>query len=298
MTFRPTRKLGILTAAVVLAVSVFATLALAAGTSFFQGFETDTSGWVAGVTRVASGTNGIISASGSYHAEAAPDAFTRWGGYGGISGCGPSGCAASFPQNGYVTSLDIYLDAENTTRTNDTRFDFSSAINDPAGNHRRDFVFNAGYYNDTDLTGSGPRFVVTASNNAGRDSAFPKNPGRDPFTITNDGWYTFQHTFRNNGGVLAVDLAIKDAAGVVLHSWTLSDATDTVNGTVGSNRYGYFFVQEFSPLAIDNTSRFDVMSTPADKEQCKNDGWKLVVNGAGAPFKNQGQCVKYVTTGK
>jgi hypothetical protein len=274
------------------------TAALAAGSSFFQGFETDTSGWVQGVTRVASGTNGIISASGSYHAEAAQDAFTRWGGYGGIAGCSGSACAASFPQDGYVTSIDIYLDAENTTRDNDTRFDFSSAINNPAGSHRRDFVFNAGFYNDTDLTGNGPRFVITASNNAGRGSADPRNPGRDPFAITNDGWYTFQHTFRNNSGVLAVDLSIKDAAGVVLHTWTLSDPTDTINGTVGSNRYGYFFVQEFSPLAIDNSSKVEIMSQPADKEQCKNDGWKLVVNGAGAPFKNQGQCVKYVTTGK
>lgn len=242
---------------------------------------------------------GIISASGSWHAEAAEGAFTRWGGYGGIPGCGPSGCAASFPANGYITSIDIYLDAESLTRANDTRFDFSSAINDPSGAHRRDFVFNAGFYNDTDTTGAGPRFVITASNNAGRDSAFPKNPGRDPFTITNDGWYTFQHTFTDNGsGVLTVALTIKDAAGAVLHTWNLSDPSDSINGTVGSNRYGFFFVQEFSPLAIDNSSRFDMQSQPADKEQCKNDGWKLVVNGANVPFKNQGQCVKFVTTGK
>lgn len=292
-------RLGILTVIIALSVTALGSLALAAGSSFFQGFETDTSGWVSGATRVASGTNGIISASGSWHAEAAEGAFTRWGGYGGIPGCGPAGCAATFPANGYITSIDIYLDAESLTRANDTRFDFSSAINDPAGNHRRDFVFNAGFYNDTDLTGDGPRFVISASNNAGRDSAFPKNPGRDPFSITNDGWYTFQHTFTNNGsGVLTVALTVKDAAGAVLHTWNLSDATDVINTTVGSNRYGFFFVQELSPLAIDNSSRFDIQSQPADKEQCKNDGWKLVVNGANMPFKNQGQCVKFVQTGK
>ena len=64
---------------------------------------------------------------------------------------------------------------------NDTRFDWDSALNDASGNFRRDFVFNAGYYNDSDATGTGPRFVISASNNAGRGSAFPKNPGRDPF---------------------------------------------------------------------------------------------------------------------
>ncbi|MEK6334632.1 MAG: hypothetical protein AABM67_06755 [Acidobacteriota bacterium] len=219
--------------------------------------------------------------------------------YAGISGCSGNACAAPFPANGYITSVDIYLDADSLTIANDTRFDFSSAINQPDGNHRRDFVFNAGFYNDTDLTGTGPRFVISASNNAGRSGAFPKNPGRDPFTIADAGWYTFQHTFTDNGsGVLTVTLTIKDAAGTALHSWTLSDPTDFINTVVGSNRYGAFALQEFSILAIDNSSRFDIQSQPADKEQCKNDGWKLVVNGQNAPFKNQGQCVKFVNTGK
>ena len=299
--FRQSYRLSILTVVLALSVTALGSLALAAGSSFFQGFEADASGWF-GATRVASGTNGIISASGTWHAEATPGefvAFTRWGGYGGIPGCSGNACAASFPVNGYITSIDIYLDADSITIANDTRFDFSSAINQPAGPHRRDFVFNAGFYNDTDTTGTGPRFVITGSNNAGRSGAFPKNPGRDPFTIADAGWYTFQHTFTDNGsGVLTVTLTIKDAAGTALHSWILSDPTDFINSTVGSNRYGAFALQEFSLLAIDNSSRFDLQSQPADKEQCKNDGWKLVVNGANAPFKNQGQCVKFVTTGK
>jgi hypothetical protein len=91
---------------------------------------------------------------------------------------------------------------------------------------------------------------------------------------------------------------IKDAAGAVIHNWILSDPTDIINTTVGANRYGWFMLQEFSPLAIDNSSRFDIVSPSADKEQCKNDGWKLVVNGANAPFKNQGSCVKFVLTRK
>ncbi len=288
-------RLAILPLTIALSVTTLGTLVLAAGLSYFQGFETDTSDWT-GATRVASSTNGIISASGSWHAEVANNAFTRWGGYGGIAGCS-SGCAAPFPQNGYVTSIDIYLEAEGLT-TNDKRFDFSSAINDPAGTHRRDFVFNAGFYNDATAPGTGPRFVVSASNNAGRSNSFPKNPARDPFVIVDDGWYTFQHKFVDNGlGVLTVELTIKDAAGVTLHTWNLSDPTDIINTTVGSNRYGFFAQQELTTLAIDNASRVDILSQPTDKEQCKKDGWKLVVNGAGAPFKNQGQCVKFVTTG-
>lgn len=280
------------------------TLALAAGLSYFNGFETDTNGWT-GATRVASGTNGVISAAGAWHAETSggtlnsSGAFTTWGGYGGNAGCATSPCAAStFPANGYITSIDVYLDVDGAL-ANDNRFDFSSAVSQPNGTHRRDFVFNAGFYNDTDTTGSGPRFVVSASTNATRSGAYPKDPGKDPFAITDGGWYTFQHTFTDNGsGVLTVELVVKDAAGTVLHTWTLSDPSDTINGTVGSNRYGWFALQEIPNLAIDNASRFDIKSQPADKEQCKNDGWKLVVNGEGAEFKNQGQCVKFVNTGK
>lgn len=293
---RSTSRLGLTTAAFSLSVMIFGAMAMAAGLSYFQGFETDTTDWTA-TTRVSSGTNSIISASGSWHAEVASGAFSRWGGYGGIAGCSV-GCVAPFPQNGYVTSVDIFLEAESLTRANDTRFDFTSAINTPAGAHRRDFAFNAGFYGDTDATGSGPRFVISASNNTGRANSFPKNPGRDPFAIVTDGWYTFQHTFTDNAGVLSVELAIKDEAGAVLHTWTLSDPTDTVNINVGSNRYGWFPTQEFVPLAIDNASRFDIKSQPADKEQCKKDGWKLVVNANGEDFKNQGQCVKFVNTGK
>ena len=82
---KKTYKLGILTITIALSITAFSALAYAAGSSFFQGFETDASGWD-GATRVASGVNGIISASGSWHAEVASGAFTRWGGYGGIPG--------------------------------------------------------------------------------------------------------------------------------------------------------------------------------------------------------------------
>jgi hypothetical protein len=36
----------------------------------------------------------------------------------------------------------------------------------PQCGHRRDFVFNAGFYTDVDTTGAGPRFVISASNTA------------------------------------------------------------------------------------------------------------------------------------
>lgn len=46
------------------------------------------------------------------------------------------------------------------------------------------------------------------------------------------------------------------------------------------------------------TNGFQGVKAVQTKGQCQNDGWKLVVNGSGDPFKNQGQCVQYVNTGK
>lgn len=214
---------------------------------YSQGFETNNI-WGDPPTdpvRVASGTNGITSKTGGFHAEAVAGNFTRWGGY-----------SSTFPASGYTTSVDIYLDV-NGAYSNNTRFDYSSAINNTAGTHRRDFIFTGGYYNDAVAPGSGPRFVVSASNNSPGN---PKDPARDPFVISTSGWYTFTHRFYNNGsGVLAVQLSITNAANNVIHTWTLSDPSDVIGSTVGGNRYGWFVTNGFPFLAIDNSARANII---------------------------------------
>jgi hypothetical protein len=231
------------------AAIVLCTAVVSLGT-FFQSFETGTEGWF-NAKRVPTSTHLITSDTLPFHAEDGGGAFTRWGGY-----------SKTFPIGGYTTSVDIYLDitapygsATSTTAfPNDTRFDWTSAISTPACGHRRDFAFNAGFYTDTDATGSGPRFVISASNNTGRSGANPKNAGRSPYTITAEGWYTFEHRFRDQGGVLAVDLTIKNDAGVPLMTWTLSDPSDLIGVTVGGNRYGWFPTDEFPYLAFDTSA--------------------------------------------
>jgi hypothetical protein len=277
-------------------VLVIAGMILAAVTvtfaAFFQSFEIDTSGWF-GANRVMTLTHGVPSKTGVFHAEDGGGAFTRWGGY-----------SKTFPPGGYTTTVDIYLDISPPYMTgsltpypNDTRFDWSSAINTPSCVHRRDFVFNAGFYTDIDATGAGPRFVISASNNATRSGAFPKNPGRMPYTISAEGWYTFEHRFRDNGGgVLAVDLTIKNAVGIPLMTWTLSDSSDVIGSTVGGNRYGWFVIDEFPilsdpapashALAFDNSALIGFQdfctvppSTPGAKVTAG--GWIPVVGGKG-----------------
>lgn len=214
---------------------------------YSNGFETDVSGWIT-PTRVASGTGGIASSAGAFHATTAASAgdFTRWGGYNYGAG---GGVATAFQE--YSTSIDIYLDLDGGW-ANDTRFDFSSAINNSSGNHLRDFIFNAGFYNDATGPGAGTdRFVISASTNSQPGSAFAKNPAMSPIAISVEGWYTFEHHFYESAGFLMVDMSIFDASNTLVNTWTLG-GTDAIGG-VGGNRYGWFDYNQLSTLAIDNS---------------------------------------------
>jgi hypothetical protein len=234
----------VLLAAPVLALAIVGSTTAFAATLFEQGFETDVAGWMT-PTRVASGTNGITSASGSFHAQTGQDAgdFTRWGAYNTSTG------GANGPFQAYTTSIDIYLNIASGAG-NDTRFDFSNSINNASGTFLRDFVFNAGFYNDNTGPGAGTdRFVISAGNNAGRSNSFPKNT--NAIAISTTGWYTFQTSFFDNGGALGVTMSILNSSDALVGSWLLGG--DPIAG-VGGNRYGWFVNNEFSFLAIDNTS--------------------------------------------
>lgn len=227
----------------VLAGSILFGGSATAGQLYYNGFETNTSDW-SSVTRVPTGTGGIASSDGAFHATAVNNSFTRWGGYNyGAGGGVPT------PFQEYSTSLDIYLDTAGGW-ANNTRFDFSSAINNALGNFQQDFIFNGGFYNDASGPGANTnRFIFSASNNSQPGSAYAKNPARGPIAISASGWYTFQHRFYDNSGTLAVDMRILDASNSLINSWTLNGAAIA---TVGGNRYGWFDFSEFNGLAIDN----------------------------------------------
>jgi hypothetical protein len=209
--------------------------------SYHNGFEKDDGKYylhgteMYDVIRVASKSSPIRAASGNWYATAAPgsDVFTRLGGYRNV-----------FPTNGYTTSIDAYVDV-----TSVGQFEWSSAINttstDFDTSHRRDFIFHVG-------RDAGGPFQVSVSNNSQRNAA----DGFGPVTITESGWYTFKHTFKNNGGTLSVDMTVtKQGAGTPAGTWNLSDPSDLIGVTVGGNRYGWLVTNSFSALAIDNVTR-------------------------------------------
>lgn len=257
--------------------------AWAAGPSYFQGFETDTSGWCdptdcngvdyGTLDRVPSGysnggyADGIASAAGNYHARAGindgdtacnPGTGTSqcWGPY---TDFGLGFGDAEFPEPGYVTQHDFYLDTVFAASHPDYRVDVESAINNTSGSFLQGFDFNVG------TTPSGwtpsPGFVVNASTNATRSGAYPENPCpspssapnscRTPVTITTSGWYTFRHTFRDNGGALEIEFQILDSLGSTVADWTIT--SQNLASSAGGPAWGWLVNQEIDELAIDNT---------------------------------------------
>jgi hypothetical protein len=48
----------------------------------------------------------------------------------------------------------------------------------------------------------------------------------------------------------------------------------------------------------DTIYDFELANEPADKSACKIGGWQNLTRADGSPFKNQGDCIQYVNTGK
>jgi hypothetical protein len=193
--------------------------------------------------------------------------YTDFGGYSGL-----------FPPGGYQTRVDIYLDVTWASTQIDQRFDWSSAISNAAGGHRRDFVFNAG----TEPTG----FVISGGNNATRCGAFPADPLHMPVHIVASGWYTFEHSFTGvDGGPLAVVMrVINKSTAATVGTWILSDPSDIIGDTVGGNRYGWFVQNEIDDLAIDNSERTGILSTPGCEIKINDGGWIIALNGDAGTF--------------
>ena len=207
-----------------------------AGPGYFQGFETDASGWdVFGgsfdAIRVSSGTNGIPSASGSFHAES-----DMSGSSGAASNLGGYTCC--FPTGGYQVSLDIYLDFALADGT-DKRFDISHAINGTDCAHYVDFILSIG----TRPSFPG-EFVLSVSQNS---PGWPSNPSWNPQVVTSGtGWYTVTWTLYENAGYLEVDVEVKDFNGVQVGFWDhpVGDPNNANNPIpitiVTGNRYLWF----------------------------------------------------------
>lgn len=232
---------------------------------YFQGFEVDLFDWMgwggSDIIRVPSGSDsfayasGIAAATGNYYARLRTGPPLTCG-----YGSGPQpwymgplsswGCS-HFVWEPYDTSVSIYLDTAYAAANPDRRFDYDSVIADSEGGLGGDFVFNVG----TTQAGTTPAgFIISASQESTRCLANPDS--NQPITITESGWYIFEHQFRDNGsGVLAVTMrVIRPSDGAVLGSWVISNPTDLI-AQMGGNFYAWFVNNEIDGLAIDDTER-------------------------------------------
>ena len=70
-------------------------------------------------------------------------------------------------------------------------------------------------------------------------------------------------------------------------------------GPVGSGSGDRVSVNvDFQPWQISSGGACIGGNVVTSKDQCKNDGWKTHVRADGSTFKNQGDCIQYVNTGK
>ena len=95
-----------------------------------------------------------------------------------------------------------------------------------------------------------------------------------------------QHTFRDAGGMLAVDLTLLDSDGQVVYTTTRSNPADVMS-VVGGNRYGWFATSNVTGgVEMDNQELY--LADDVTKDDCKQGGH------ANYGFTNQGQCVSWV----
>jgi hypothetical protein len=234
------------------------TSALAQFTVFSQGFEVDTQGWLTSIgssnygtlARVNSGTDGINSATGNWHA--------KMGGNSTGSPTGPFSRFGSYQTNwngGFTASIDVYLD---TSWANGEGFDYSVAANRQNNTHLRDFIWHVGKVNGN--------LLVNASNNS--DANFnawklENENGSNYYTVTNSGWYTLRHIFREESGSLVVDFVLLDSAGTILHTITRTTPADDIASIVGGNRYAWFvYISVVDGLHTDNVKLAYVNQPP------------------------------------
>ena len=92
--------------------------------------------------------------------------------------------------------------------------------------HQRDFIFHI-----AKDTSTGKLLVGGSTGSAFQPRQHLET--RIHAEVTTAGWYTLQHVFRDNAGVLAVDLKLLNAGGAVLVTIPLSEPADTIPGEVG-----------------------------------------------------------------
>jgi len=256
---------------------------------YFQGFETDTSGWIPDtgvgspdgtITQVASGGGslGLTAADGSYYAEVtnspnsyqAPSGSFPGFGTGGFSFFGNSTDPAPYPGSPFVQSIDVYIDTSLTMDPgvqqgfwiDDSPSSTDPADNTPMGNGGIGF----GAEHNFRLAYNGTSVAITLDG-----ESVPL------YTVTSSGWYDFEFLYSQSDAnptdlsntTLTIATPNGPGNGIPLASQTLTNDAD---GETLENQYlagpGYTWLPVWQDgfsnnvLGIDDVQAFTSSVTP------------------------------------
>jgi Ca2+-binding RTX toxin-like protein len=219
---------------------------------FHQGFERNLDGWIyydnsnfeGSLERVVSGTLGIEAGEGNYYAIAketdlseedpgATGPFTRFDGF------------SSDWRGDWTAQIMVYLDPE--AWEGGEGFTYIQAAQGSDNQHQRDFTYQVVQDDSEDGLFIG---IETGATFPLPDDLDPENA----YEVTQAGWYILEHHFQDVGGVLEVDMNIRDQDGDLLASGTLSNSEDQIPSEVGQNRYNWFYnIDVPEGIAIDGS---------------------------------------------
>jgi len=282
---------------VLVALAVASTLSTAAWATlnYFQGFEVNTGDWTVsqGITRVSSGAGalGVPSSSGSYHAEIQNlhDGYQPSFGDAGYSFYGGSD---SVYHGAFYQAIDVYIDV-------------NWALPAPYPSLEAFWIDMTPYHANLLNYGAEHNFRIKAL--GGSVEVYVDGQIAPIATLATTGWYTFEMTWKRAPAL--TDPVITDMN--VYDSTRALQGTTTVYATSPGGPFassdlrgnGYVWITLWQNgfggdvLALDN-QRTGLLGVVTSKDQCKSGGWQSLIRADGTPFKNQGDCIQYVNTGK
>lgn len=139
---------------------------------------------------------------------------------------------------------------------------------------------------------SGTNYIFKARGTADAGDGIQFDARYSYRTQTSTVWTDAVSTYEGYG-VTLLDLLYNNTT-----PWGAYDASHVYEASVsGTGTVAPFRINDiYYPNNTGNlyVDIYSCSQTPTDKDQCKKNGWKKLVDTNGNPFKNQGQCVSYI----
>jgi uncharacterized repeat protein (TIGR03803 family) len=155
------------------------------------------------------------------------------------------------------------------------------------------------FYGATNYGGAsnnGTIFRVTPSGSLTTVHSFSGSDGATPTgALVQDGNGNF-YGITSDGGASGVGTVFQMAPSgvlITLHSFSFSDGANPVGGLLQATDGNFYGTTVGGVPGGTVFTIAPLPPPPTNKDQCKNGGWKIYLI-----FKNQGDCIQFVNTGK